>query len=201
VLLRGCSAAFLGGVLSCLAASTAVGQAKAPDQEDFRIGPEDTLVISVWQNADLSRIVPVRPDGKISLPLVDEVVAAGLTPVQLGDALKKKLGEYVPNAVVNVLVQEVNSYKVSVIGKVQRPDRYKLRSPTTVLEILALAGGFQVDASTDDIVVLRPEPFPVKTRGTGKIFRRIRFNYKKVISTGGETENFSLQAGDIVVVQ
>ena len=183
-----------------LDAGTVLAQAKAADPNDFRIGPEDTLAISVWQNTELTRVVPVRPDGKISLPLIDDVMAAGLTPTQLADLLKKRLADYIPNAVVNVVLNEINSFKVSVLGKVQRPDRYKLRSPTTVLEILALAGGFQEGAS-DDLVVLRPEGFPSQgLSGTGKTYKRIRLNYKRVVSAGGETENFSLQPGDIVVV-
>ena len=187
-------------LLSASGVADVFAQAKAPDTNDFRIGPEDTLAISVWQNNELTRVVPVRPDGKISLPLIDDVVAAGLTPTQLADVLKKRLAEFIPNAVVNVVLNEINSFKVSVLGKVTRPDRYKLRSPTTVLEVLALAGGFQEGAS-DDIVVLRSEGFPSQgLGGTGKTFRRIRFNYKRAISVGGETDNFSLQPGDIVVV-
>ena len=189
-----------GGLALAQAKPTAAATQAAPDPNDFRIGPEDTLAISVWQNAELSRVVPVRPDGKISLPLIDEVMAAGLTPAQLSETLKKRLAEYIPNAVVNVVVNEINSFKVSVLGKVQRPDRYRLKGPTTVLEVIALAGGFQEGTSGDDIVVMRPESFPSQARGTGRTYRRIRFNFKKVISAGGETDNFPLQPGDIVVV-
>jgi polysaccharide export outer membrane protein len=170
------------------------------DQSRYRIGPEDTLAIAVWQNQDLTRTVPVRPDGQISLPLVNDVQAAGLTPMELRDLLKQKLAEYAPGAEISVIVAEVNSFKVSVMGKVQRPDRYLLKGPTTVLDVLALAGGFQDFANQEKVVVLRPEPFFVQGKPSGQTFRRMYMNYKKVIAAGGETENFALQPGDIVVV-
>jgi polysaccharide biosynthesis/export protein len=172
----------------------------APDAAAYRIGPEDNLLVSVWQNAELTRAVPVRPDGKISLPLVNDVQAAGLTPMQLRDLLKEKLAEYAPGAEISVLVSEVRSFKVSVLGKVLRPDRYVLRSPTTVLDAIALAGGFQEFANPERVVVLRPEPFFVQGRPSGQTFKRMYLNYRKVIAAGGETENFALESGDIVVV-
>ena len=167
---------------------------------EYRIGPEDMLSISVWQNAELTRVVPVRPDGKISLPLIHDLQASGLTPLELRDSIRQKLADYVPAAEVSVIVGDVQSFKVSVMGKVQRPDRYRLRSPTTVLDALALAGGFQEYANTENIVILRPEPFFVQGREPGKTFKRFYFNYKRVITVGGETQNFTLQSGDIVVV-
>jgi polysaccharide export outer membrane protein len=174
--------------------------APAVDPATYRIGPEDTLAVAVWQNEDLTRTVPVRPDGKISLPLVNDVQAAGLTPMELREQLKEKLAEYAPGAEISVIVAEVNSFKVSVMGKVQRPDRYLLKGPTTVLDVLALAGGFQDFANQERVVVLRPEPFFVQGRPSGQTFRRFYLNYKKVIAAGGETENFALEPGDIVVV-
>ena len=148
--------------------------APEPDAYEYRIGPEDVLQITVWQNAELSRVLPVRPDGKISLPLVNDVQAAGLTPMQLRDALKQKLAEYAPAAEVSVIVGEVQSFNVSLIGKVQRANRYKLKTPTTVLDLLALAGGFSDFADPDRIVVLRPEPFSVQGRRTGQTYKRLR---------------------------
>jgi polysaccharide export outer membrane protein len=179
---------------------SAPAPALEPDAYEYRIGPEDVLQITVWQNAELSRILPVRPDGKISLPLVNDVQAAGLTPMQLREALKQKLAEYAPAAEVSVIVGEVQSFNVSLIGKVQRANRYKLKTPTTVLDLLALAGGFAEFADPDRIVVLRPEPFLGQGRRTGQTYKRLPFNYKKVVSAGGESENFALQPGDIVVV-
>lgn len=159
--------------------------------EEYRIGPEDTLMISVWKNEPLSRILPVRPDGMISLPLVHDIQAAGLTPTELRDALVQKLTEYMPNPEVSVIVTDVKSFKVSVIGEVVRPARYELKSWTTVLDVLALAGGFTTFASRNRIVILRAE---------GKTIKRIPFNYNKVIASGGEQDNFYLRPGDIVLV-
>jgi polysaccharide biosynthesis/export protein len=187
-------------VVAPVPATDLVPEAPAQDAAAYRIGPEDNLLVSVWQNTELTRAVPVRPDGKISLPLVNDVQAAGLTPMQLRDLLKEKLAEYAPGAEISVLVSEVRSFKVSVLGKVLRPDRYVLRSPTTVLDAIALAGGFQEFANPERVVVLRPEPFFVQGRPSGQTFKRMYLNYRKVIAAGGETENFALESGDIVVV-
>ena len=167
-------------------AATPASEATAVDQVSYRIGPEDTLAIAVWQNTDLTHIVPVRPDGKISLPLVNDVQAAGLTPMELRDQLREKLAEYAPGAEISVMVTEINSFKVSVMGKVQKPDRYLLKGPTTVLDVLALAGGFQDFANQERVIVLRPEPFFVQGKPSGQTFRRFYLNYKKVITSGGE---------------
>ncbi|PYN55168.1 MAG: hypothetical protein DMD92_17530, partial [Candidatus Rokuibacteriota bacterium] len=95
---------------------------------EYKIGPEDVLDIAVWNNTAISRMVPVRPDGKISLPLLNDVQAAGLSPMQLRDVLKKKLTEYVPSPEVSVIVREVHSFRVSVIGEIRTPGNYELRS-------------------------------------------------------------------------
>jgi polysaccharide export outer membrane protein len=159
--------------------------------EPYRIGPEDLLAISVWKNEAMSRTVPVRPDGMISLPLLDDVQAAGLTAMELRDVIVKKLTDYIPAPEVSVIVTEVRSFKVSVMGEVARPARYELKSVTTVLDVLAQAGGFNQFANRSRIVILRPN---------GKTMTRIPFNYNKVIAAGGEGENFYLQSGDIVLV-
>ena len=158
---------------------------------DYRIGPEDLLDIAVWNNTAISRTVPVRPDGKISLPLLDDVQASGLTPMQLRDAVKKRLAEYVPTPEVSVLVKEVRSARVSVIGEIKTPGRYELKGRTTVLDAIAQAGSFSNFASRGRIFVLRHD---------GATAKRIPFNYNKAIAASGEHENFVLQAGDIVVV-
>ena len=163
------------------------GRAAAP--EVYRIGPEDMLQISVWKNEAMSRTLPVRPDGKISLPLLSDVQAAGLTAIELREILTKKLAEYMPNPEVSVIVSEIRSFKVSVIGEVSRPGRYELRSWTTVLDVLALAGGFTQFAARTKIVILHPE---------GRTMKRILFNYNKVAA--GEQENFYLRNGDIILV-
>lgn len=161
------------------------------DGNDYRIGPEDLLDIAVWNNNAISRTVPVRPDGKISLPLINDVQAAGLTPNQLRSVLLKKLAEFIPQPEVSVIVREVHSFKISVIGEVKKTGRHELKGRATVLDVLAMAEGFGEFAARSRIVVLRPE---------GKSMRQIPFNYNKVISSNGGLENFYLQPGDIVVV-
>ena len=159
------------------------------DDGNYKIGPEDVLDISVWKNPELSRTVPVRPDGKVSLPLVNDIQAAGLTPSRLRQELARRLSEYVPSPEVAVIVREVHSAKVSVVGQVRNPGRYEVRSPATVLELIALAQGFTDFASRDRIVVLRQNATPA----------RITFNYRK-ITDGTDQDNFLVQAGDIIVV-
>jgi len=158
---------------------------------EYRMSPGDKLRIEVYKDAQLSQSVQVRPDGKISLPLVNDVQAAGLTPNQLRSVLLKKLAEYVPSPEVSVIVREVHSFKVSVIGEVKKTGRHELKGRATVLDILAMAEGFGEFAGRGRIVVLRPE---------GKTMRQIPFNYNKVMSSNGALENFFLQPGDIIVV-
>jgi polysaccharide export outer membrane protein len=181
-------------------AAKLAGSTLDPASREYRIGPQDVLQIVVWQNADLSRTVPVRPDGLISLPLLNDIPAAGFTTMQLRENLRQRLEKYMPSAEVSVLVMEVNSFQVTVIGAVQRPERYILKRPTTVLEALALAGGFKDFADTERVVVLRAEAVWVDGRLWDRAFKRIPFNYKKIISVGGQTENFALEPGDIVIV-
>jgi polysaccharide export outer membrane protein len=173
---------------------------QAEGSEEFKIGPEDVLGIFVWQNEPLTRTVSVRPDGRISLPLVNDVQAAGLTPLQLRQALLDRYKEFDAAIELSVLVNEVNSYKVSLVGKVTRPERYRLRSPTTVLDLLSMGGGLTEYADAENITILRPEGLPGGGRATAGRFRRLRFNYKRVVSSGGETDNFPLLPNDIVVV-
>jgi polysaccharide export outer membrane protein len=169
-------------------------QANEP-RPDYAIGPEDVLDIAVWNNTDISRTVPVRPDGKISLPLLNDVEAAGLTPAQLRDTIAKRLADYVSSPIVSVIVREIHSVKVTVIGEVKTPGRYELRSQTTVLDVLAMAGGLSQYAARGRIVVLR--------RDGGKV-RELPYDLEKIMSRSGPKgapqENFCVQAGDIVVV-
>ena len=175
---------------AALQAAPRAAEAVIPgDDGDYKIGPEDVLDISVWKNAELSRTVPVRPDGRVSLPLVNDIQAAGLTPSRLRQELTRRLSEYVPAPEVAVIVREVHSAKVSVVGAVRSPGRYEVRSPATVLELIALAQGFTDFASRDRIVVLRQNATPA----------RITFNYGKITS-GAEQDNFFVQPGDIIVV-
>ena len=158
---------------------------------EFQIGPEDLLDISVWKNVELSRVVPVRPDGKVSLPLVNDIQAAGLTPSELRDQIATRLAEYIPAPEVSVMVREVHSRKVAVVGAVKMPGRYEMKSPMTVLEALALAQGLTDFASRDRIVVLREV--------NGKT-SQIPFNYRKIGDDASSQQNFFLRPGDIVVV-
>ena len=170
-------------------AAVAGGRATAPTAE-YTIGPEDVLDISVWKNPELSRKVPVRPDGRVSLPLINDIQAAGLTPSELREELVKRLAEYVPSAEVAVIVSEVQSLKVAVVGAVKTPGRFMLKSPATVLECIALAQGLTEFAARERIVVLRQN---------GNTTTRIPFNYRKV-ADGDEQDNFFVRPGDIVVV-
>jgi len=183
--------------LALAAAAASAGHAQPSPRreqalvESYRIGPEDTLLISVWKNEAMSRTVPVRPDGMVTLPLVNDVRAAGLTPMELRDLLTTRLADYIPNPEVSVIVTEVHSFKVSVMGEVVRPARYELKAATTVLDVLALAGGFTQFAARQRIVVLRP---------SGTTVTRIPFNYNKVIDGEADQANFYLQPGDIILV-
>lgn len=158
---------------------------------DYIIGPEDMLQISVWKNESLSRQLPVRPDGKISMPLLHDIQASGLTPMQLRDKIAAALAEFMPNPEVSVTVLEVLSYRVSVLGEVQKPGVLQLKAPTTVLEALALAGGFRDFASPSKIIIFRKD--------NGGQTQRLRFNYNRAVGAAGE-ENVTLRSGDVVVV-
>jgi polysaccharide export outer membrane protein len=165
----------------------------------YVIGPGDVLDIAVWDNAEITRTVPVRPDGNISLPILNDIAAAGFTPMQLRETLTKALAEYIPRAAVSVLVREIHSFKVSVIGEVKTAGRYELHERATVLDVLAMAGGLTEYAARGRIVVLRQEP-----AGT----RQIPFPYDKLTArnrTGNEPapgvqENLCLHPGDVVLV-
>jgi polysaccharide export outer membrane protein len=164
----------------------------AVDPATYVIGADDLLNINVWKETEISRSVEVRPDGKISLPLVGEIQAAGLEPMQLQKQIADKLQSYIANPEVTVIVQEVKSKKFNVIGEVQRPGTYALSNPTTVLDALALCGGFRDFAKQSKIYVLR-------VNGDGSR-QRIPFNYKRVVKGKSFDENVQLQSGDTVVV-
>jgi polysaccharide biosynthesis/export protein len=158
---------------------------------DYRIGPGDVLDVAVWDNEDLSRTVPVRPDGKISLPLLDDVQAAGLTPEELQSSLKKRLAEYVESPELSVIVKEVNSRTFSVMGKVNAAGEFKLNGTTTIVEALARAGGLAEFASPSRVFVLRRN---------GPAVQRIAYNYRKYVLNGHRQAPLYLQPGDVVVV-
>jgi len=163
--------------------------AVAADSGTYIIGPEDVLYIYVWKEENLSRTVPVRMDGMISIPLVDDVKAAGLTPLQLKELLLAKLREYVDTPDVTVIVTEANSYKVYVQGEVRTPGVIRLRTETSLVQLIVLAGGFTDWADKKKITIIRKE---------GGKDSRIRANYKKIIE--GEEQDIVLKSGDIVIV-
>jgi len=161
-----------------------------PAPSEYRIGVEDVLDIAVWNSPDLQRVVPIRPDGNISLPLVNDVVAVGLTPMELRDVLIEKFSAYVQKPDVSVVVREIHSFKVSVIGNVRMPGRYELKGPSTVLDALALAEGLTEFAARRKISILRRD---------GATPQRIRFDYFAAVNGEGE-KNLLLKPGDIIVV-
>jgi polysaccharide export outer membrane protein len=189
------STTWKGALVAVVFATAAMLSTRAVGQESpgagYQIGAGDVLEIAVWKNNELSREVTVRPDGMISLPLVNDLHAAGLTPLELRDLLTKKLSEYVPSAVVSVIVKRVESYSISVVGYVSHPGRFTLTSPTTILEAIALAGGLTEFASRRSIAVLRSDG----KGGTTKV----PFNYNNAIS-GEASENLLVRPGDVVVV-
>ena len=191
LVLVGSPAAQQASVKPAPAAKAAPVPVPVPVASDYVIGPEDLLQVSIWKNEAMSRTLPVRPDGKISLPLLHDIHAAGLTPLQLRDKIAAALAEFMPSPEVSVTVMAVNSYRVSVLGEVQRPGVLQLKAPTTVLEAIALAGGFRDFASPSKIVIFRKN-------GNGQT-ERLRFNYNRAVGGGGE-ENLALKSGDVVVV-
>jgi polysaccharide export outer membrane protein len=167
--------------------------ASAPMSSAYTIGPGDILQITVWKNDTLSRITPVRPDGKISMPLLHDIQASGLTAMQLRDKISNALSEFMPNPEVTVSVTDVRSLRVSILGEVQKPGVLELRGETTILEAIAMAGGFKDFASPSKITIIRNED-------NGKT-KRIRFNYNRAVSSGSsDEENLVLRSGDVVVV-
>ena len=163
----------------------------AVDGGQYMIGPEDVLYIHVWKEEALTRTVPVRMDGKISLPLIQEVKAAGLTPLQLKEVLMRKFKEFIENPIVSVTVVEVNSFKVYVIGQVRNPGVQRLRSETTVTQLIVMAGGFTEWANQKKIVVVRKEDGREK---------RMKVNYKKIMDGKDLTTDVVLKAGDTVII-
>ncbi len=150
---------FIGVLLAAACASSKGSQRPdgRPDTGEYRIGREDVLEVVVWHEPELTRVVPVRPDGKISLPLAGEMEAAGKTPAELQAGLTKVLAPYIRDAAVAVLVREINGTRVFVLGEVARPGGFPLRGPMTVVQAIALAGG-RSEFAGDDVVWLRQKP-------------------------------------------
>ncbi len=162
------------------------------DPHAYVIGAEDILSINVWKEQEMSRQVPVRPDGMISLPLLGDVKASGLTPLQLQDLLTTDLKKYISDPQVTVIVTQVNSLSFNVVGEVLKPGYYPLTRRMTVLDAVAMAGGFRDFAKVKKIYVLRVE-------ADGKEVR-LPFNYKNVVKGKNASQNIELQPRDTLVV-
>ena len=156
------------------------------------MGPTDILAVNVWKEPDVSRTVTVRSDGKISLPLAGELQAAGMTPRQLEQEITKKLSSYISDPEVTVIVQESKSHLVNIMGQVARPGSYLLTNSMTVLDAIAMAGGFRDFAKQKSIYVLRQGPNGSQTK--------LPFNYKEVIKGKNLAQNVMLEPGDTIVV-
>lgn len=174
------------------AEKSAEGSRAPRSDSSYVIGANDVLAINVWKEPDVSRSVPVRSDGKISLPLVGELQAGGQTPRQLELEITRRLQSYISEPEVTVIVTDSKSQKVNIMGMVARPGAYLLTSSTTVLDAIAMAGGFKDFAKQKSIYVLRQAPDGAQSR--------IPFNYKEVIKGKNPDQNIRLQTGDTVVV-
>ncbi|MCA9499045.1 MAG: polysaccharide biosynthesis/export family protein [Nitrospira sp.] len=164
--------------------------------EGFVLGPEDVIEVVVWKTPELSRKVVIRPDGKISMALIGDVVASGLTTDQLAQKILEKYKAFKENPSVSVNVIEVNSYYVFIVGEVEKPGKLPLKSYTTVLQAMSLAGGFSQFASRDNILVIRN----VEDE-EGKLKEiRIPLRYSDLISEDGGMYNLTLKSGDTVIV-
>jgi polysaccharide export outer membrane protein len=195
-LLAACPLSVPAMALQIPAADTSIADAghataKAHDTS-YIIGNSDVLAITVWKEPEISRSIPVRPDGKISLPLVGELQATGRTPLQLEQEISGKLKSYITNPDVTVIVQQINSEKFNVLGRVAKPGSYPLTASITVLDALATAGGFMDFAKQKGVYILRRSPGGSQTR--------LNFNYKDVIKGKHLEQNVKLEPGDTVIV-
>src|SRR5215471_11260688 len=164
----------------------------APPSAEYLIGPDDLLAVNVWREPEISRNVLVRPDGKISLPLVGDLRASGRTPAQLQDEIKDQLQNYLSHPEVTVIVQEARSQKFNILGEVEHPGSYPLSRSMTVLDAIAVAGGLRDFAKSRKIYVLRTKNDGSRTR--------LPFNYKDVIKGHSLLQNVELKPRDTVVV-
>ena len=189
--------ALLGSVVGCSVPTREIIEEAGSAKKDFLLGPEDVLDIVVWKNDDLSqKAVVVRPDGMISMPLIGEMMAGGLTANQLASQIALRLKEFKERPAVTVSVKEVNSYYVYVLGEVGKPGKYQLKSHATVLQAVAVANGFTAYAAKNKMKVLR------HVQGEDGKIREIRIpaRYDDLISGSGEIGDFVLKTGDVIVV-
>jgi polysaccharide export outer membrane protein len=192
------SAALAGTAAAQQVAPLAAGTARAATPAGaalpagYVIGPEDVLSVVFWREKDWSADVVVRPDGKISLPVLNDVQAAGFTPEQLGSAVEEAARKYIVGAEATVIVKEIHSRKVYVVGEVGKPGPFPLGGEMTVLQAIANAGGLLEHANRGDIVIVR------KTAGAE---RRFKFNYNDVLKGKKAEQNIALQPGDTILVR
>jgi polysaccharide export outer membrane protein len=163
----------------------------AADSDRYIIGAEDVLYIHVWREETVTKTVSVRMDGMISIPLVDEIQAAGLTPLQLKEKLNERLKQFIENPNVTVVVMEANSFKVYISGQISKPGIYRLRSDTTLAQIISMAGGLTEWANQKKIIIIRKE--------NGKE-KRFTINYKKIVKGEDLDSNIILKSGDTIIV-
>jgi polysaccharide export outer membrane protein len=159
--------------------------------EEYLIGPEDTVEVMVWKNPDLSRTVIVRPDGKISLPLIGDVQAAGLTAIQLKDSITERLKLYYKETPqISIILQQINSYSIYILGEVRNPGKYVVKTGTSFLQAITLAGGFTEFASKNRIMIRR------KLENNEETYMKIKYNDL----LAGIQNNIMLKSGDTIVV-
>jgi len=162
-----------------------------PAEAEYRLGPEDVIEVFVWKEPELGTTVVIRPDGRISLPLANEIEANGKTAFELQQEITARLSNYVVKPVVNVMVKQVNSLKISVLGEVRKPDVYRIKNRVTVLDAIAMAGGFTDLARPNKVIVLRNAPAGPQ---------RIKINIKRLVADDSETP-FYLRTLDTVYVE
>lgn len=163
-----------------------------PTDSEYVIGAEDVLAVNVWKEPDMSRVVPVRPDGKITLPLIGDIQASGVSPKVLQGNIENGLKAFVAAPEVTVIVQEVKSVKFNIVGEIARPGSYPLTSSMTVLDAIAVGGGLRDFAKASHIYVLR--------NASDGTHAKLPFNYKQVISGKDLAQNVDLRSGDTIVV-
>lgn len=182
--------AVLGGAIPAIAAEPSP-RVPGPGAQAYLIGPDDVLDVSYWGEKELSAQVTVRPDGFVSLPLLEDIPALGATPAELADRIRRRAGALLEDPHVTVTVKQINSRKVYITGEVSRPGVYALAGTTTVLQLIAQAGGLTEYADRQRISVIRTGPEGSQT---------FRFNYKRAARLEGLSENIALVPGDTVLV-
>jgi polysaccharide export outer membrane protein len=172
------------------APSSVRGRGAPGETGSYLVGPEDLIEVFVWKEPELSTTVTVRPDGMITLPLAGDLLASGSTPADLGEEIAERLKQYMDRPLVTVVVKQINSPKISVLGEVRRPGRYLMLQATSVLDAIAMGGGFTEFASRDYVVVLRKTP-------AGQ--QRYRLNVKRMVNDN-KSRPFRLTPQDVVYV-